>query len=123
MKNFTAYFDNSIKEQIDRVELHNLVVQIRGMSLEELEKYKNDLITETRIDPGFKNTKTFRVAAKTAIRRIQEARNRGEKLVKREPVTVGQVAMAALGGIIAGEIASDLWSGSDGKGGIRQHLR
>jgi hypothetical protein len=108
---FTRYYDRSIKEWIDTLELHNLVLRIRGMNLEELGQYKDDLITETRIDPAYKNTREFKIGAKTAIRMMQEARNRGEtrtRVVGGRPSIFEFVESAMIGAIIGDEFAKRL---------------
>lgn len=108
---FTRYFDRSIKEWIDTLELHNLVLRIRDMSLEELGAYKDDLTTETQIDPAYKRTKEFKVAAKTVIRALQECRRRGETrkvVVGAKPSFFQYVEAAMIGGIIGDEFAKRL---------------
>jgi hypothetical protein len=77
---FTPYFDDSIKEEIDAQKLHDLVVKIKAMKLEELNEYLQDLETEQAIDPNFEKTHEGRVALKTMLRTIQACRKRGEML-------------------------------------------
>lgn len=98
---FSKYYDSSIKESIDTVELHNLVVRIRSMTANEVVAYSNDLQTECRIDPSYENTKEFKVAAKAVMRRIQECRNNGERPGRRPSII--ECIEAVIHGVIVGD--------------------
>jgi len=115
---FTRYYDDSIKEWIETQEIHDLSTRIRGMNAREVVEYSNSLQTDCIIDPAYEKTAEFKVAAKTIIR-VMDDQRRGE--VTDKP-TIWQMVGAVAGGIVCGTVLSDIWSGSDGKGGIRQHL-
>ena len=124
MKTFTRYYDKSINEWIETLEIHNRVVELHGMDVNHVCAASEDLQTECRVNPSYENTYEFRVLAKTTMRMIQKCRNRGDvRTGIQKPLSKWDLCKAVVGGIILGEIASDLWSGSDGKGGIRQHLK
>lgn len=124
MRTFSRYFDPSIKEWVDTPELHRRVVEIRNMNVNEVVACSENLQSECRIDPSYENTQEFRVLAKTTMRVIQECRNRGDELTApTKPITAGGVFWAIASGIVMGEIASDLWSGQTGQGGIKQYLK
>lgn len=112
MTTFTRYFDNSINEWIETREIHDRVVEIRGMDVNQVAACSENLQTECRINPSYEHTYEFRVLAKTTMRVIQECRNRGDSRTRRvgPPLTAGRMMMAAFQGIVIGEVATDLWA-------------
>jgi hypothetical protein len=125
MAQFQRYFNQNLHEWIETAAEHDRITEISKMSLEELGRLKDKLTDDTLINPAYENSHEFKIQAKSVIRALQAANDRGDVLVVRTgpPLTFGSVCMAAVSGLIMGDIASTLWSGTKGDGGLRQYLK
>ena len=107
--NFAPYYDESIKETIDTVGMHNAAQILRSASIDDIYRYYHDVKTECAIDPSFMKTKMYRVVCKAMLRGIQRCRNRGERLTVHDDTERVDV-FGVLGAVMEGMIIGDEWA-------------
>ena len=100
------YYDSSIKETIDTKELHDTVMRMRAMPIDDLYEFYQDLMVECQIDPVYKRSQEVEVISKVMIRLIQGFRKRGESRTTHTgpPITIGSCLMAAFQGVLMAEV-------------------
>ena len=111
MTTFTPYFDNDIGCEIQTVEQHNFLTNIRSMDVMQAGALRQEINDEAAVKPEVLRTNTVKIATRALTRRFQEFKRMG---IERPPVqvgpplTFGSMCVAALQGLILGDIASDL---------------
>lgn len=100
------YYDSSIKETIDTKELHDTIVRMRAMPIDDLYEFYEDLMVECQIDPAYERSQEMQVIGKTMIRLIHGFKKRGESRTTHvgPPVTIGSCLKAAFQGILIAEV-------------------
>jgi hypothetical protein len=109
---FSRHFDDNIHEWIETQEQGTLFNSIRRMNVSELDDFRDELNTECSLNPSFKRTQTFRISCKAAILRYSELKKAGARRIIQvgPPLTVANMLVAGIQGIIIGDIVADMIS-------------
>lgn len=125
MSTFTPYYNDNLRTWVNTVGQDNIVKRVPLMDVPELDTFKDDIVQECRVDPSFEHTHGCIVACRAMMRRYQEFKRLG---VQRQvqvgpPLTFGNIFLAAVKGIIIGDVVSDVIIGSQKKAAAEEDFR
>ena len=109
-----VYYDNEIRDWVKTPEQHSLLREIRGMNINQLRRFSDELRTEVALDHSVESTHTFKTAGKLTIVRLTKFKNDGATFtgwngsIDGQPPTVWTIIWKTVTMMIVLEILGDL---------------